>query len=154
MRCYSLGMLVLATFFIWTFVPERALPQTTVEQVQGDVAPPVPGEALTVQELLEMVVKLISDWRSVGWMAGMVALINILINLLRLPFVDDVLHRAKLKWLKPLLASMLGAILTALLSIMEGGPALSALAVGAIAGLAAVGLHELADKRHKVARAR
>jgi hypothetical protein len=83
MRCYSLGMLVLATFFIWTFVPERALPQTTVEQVQGDVAPPVPGEALTVQELLEMVVKLISDWRSVGWMAGMVALINILINLLR-----------------------------------------------------------------------
>lgn len=126
-------------------------------QLQAD-APEAPAEpavetapaeapAPDVGELLKQTGQVVSDWRTVGWLAGMIALINLLINLTRLPFLDALLARYKKKWLKPLIAAGLGAFLVGMTSYATDANALNSIVIGLLTGFAAVGVHEAADKR-------
>lgn len=116
-------------------------------------APPLQGE-LTAEEMWRLTARVVSDWRTVGTLAGLIALINLLINLLRIPAIDRWLAARQKKWLKPLASAMLGAILTALSTLATGADLGASLVAGLLFGLSAVGFHEIVDKRHPEARQR
>lgn len=138
--------LIAFPFQLQADAPEApAEPAATVTEA----APAATAEAPApeVGELLKQTGQVVSDWRTVGWLAGMIALINLLINLMRLPFLDALLARYKKKWLKPLVAAGLGALLVGLSSYATDANVLNSIVVGLMAGFAAVGVHEAAEKR-------
>jgi hypothetical protein len=114
-------------------VSAPAPPQAPVEVNE---APP------SVGELVGQVGRVISDWRTLGAVAGLIALINLLINLLRLPLVHAYLSERKKRWIKPYLSAGLGALLTGLAAYQVDADLLPAIIAGLIFGLGAVGMHE------------
>jgi MFS family permease len=109
------------------------------------VGPPTPEpvEDMTVDALIATITAVVKDWRTAGWLAGLVALINLLLQLLRLPVLDRLLDRLGMKWAKPAGAAVLGGFLTALLAYKDGGSLVGAALSGALFGLSATGLYEL-----------
>ena len=93
--------------------------------------------------------KAIDDWRNVGWLAGVIALINLMLNLLRFTPVNSWLTNLDYKWAKPLTATLLGAALGGFSTYSTGASALNSIVAGAMAGLGSVGFHELMDKTRK-----
>lgn len=102
-----------------------------------------------VGELLSDAGKVIDDWGNVGWLAGVIALINLLLNLLRFTPINALLADLDYKWTKPLTATLLGAALGGFSTFSTGASALQSIIAGAMAGLGSVGFHELIDKTRK-----
>ena len=100
-------------------------------------------------ELLQGVGKVADDWKALGWLAGMIALVNLLLNFLRLRILDDYLTYKKWKWLKPLGACLLGAALGGLSVFQTGASVPNSILAGVLAGMGSVGFHELMDKLRK-----
>ena len=139
LACFALVVALVAAGAV-TIAPV-ALAQTTVE---GTAPPsPEPLEDMTIDELIESIVLVITDWRTTGWLAGLIALINLLIHLLRLPALDRWLRQNGLTWIKPAAAAVLGGILTALVAYLDGAAIGGAAVAGVLVGLSATGLHEL-----------
>lgn len=131
-----------------------AAAQTTVEAAAMPPPDPVPTRNMTIDELITSIVRVVSDWRTTGWLAGLIALINLLINLLRLPVLARWLERQNLKWIKPAVAAVLGGLLTAFLAYQDGRGVGGAAVGGLLVGLSATGVHELFSAPRRAARRR
>jgi len=104
------------------------------------------GEA-TVPELLGDGAKVYSDWKTAGWMGGLLALVSLLMNLLRFGPINEFFKVKKLMWLKPLLAGLFGGAAAGLTSAMSGMAVGASISAGLMAGLGAVGLYESVKRR-------
>lgn len=127
-----------------------ALPAPVVES-----EPALKAEAekpVDAVELITSVGKVVNDWRNIGWLAGVIALINFLLSLLRFKPIDLALDRLDVKWLKPLLATLLGALLGGFSTFSTGGSVLNSVVAGMLAGLGSVGFHELVDNMRRQSR--
>lgn len=98
-----------------------------------------PGVDLAV--LLQTAMGVISDWQTAGALAGLLALVQLLMKLSKLSIFDAWLGTKK--WLRPLVAAILGGVTAFLTALSLGKPALAALVAGIGAGLASSGFHEL-----------
>ena len=110
----------------------------------GWIAPvqPKDDEVTDWKKLGELAAKVFDDWRTFGALAGIIALINLLIWALRLKVVDDFLTKKNWKKYKPYVAAALGAILTALSSIFTGMGIIQAIIAGLVFGFTSSGLHQ------------
>jgi hypothetical protein len=116
--------------------------EATPEEVEA--LPEVVGESETTPfDIFRDIGKIINDWRKIGWIAGLIALINLLINLLRFKPINEFLEEKDLKWLKPLAACVLGGALGGLTTYQTGVPWLNSVAAGVLTALGSVGFHEL-----------
>lgn len=102
-----------------------------------------------VGELVSGAGKVIDDWKNIGWLAGVIALINLLLNLVRFTPIETWLASLDYKWIKPLIATILGAALGGFSTFSTGAGILNSIVAGALAGLTSVGFHELVDKTRK-----
>ncbi len=107
--------------------------------------PPLPP---TLPDLFTQLAKAIDDWRNLGAIAGLIALINLLITLLRFGPIDEWFTVNRWKWTKPYIAAALGAFLGGLSAYQTGASVPNSIVAGILAGMAAVGWHETATKRH------
>lgn len=130
--------------------PAEATTETPAETPPAEVKTEIkPVDAV---ELITEVGKVINDWRNVGWLAGVIALINLLLSLLRFRPIDMALDRLDWKWLKPLIATLLGAALGGFSTFSTGAGALNSIVAGMLAGLGSVGFHELVDNLRRQSR--
>lgn len=108
-----------------------------------DEAPP------NVGELISGAGKVIDDWGNLGWLAGVIALINMLLLTLRLRPIDIWMTGLDYKWIKPLVATLLGAAMGGFSTFQTGAGVLNSIVAGALAGLTSVGFHQLIDQTRK-----
>ncbi len=120
-------------------VPEaEATPETAAAELE------TLGESETTPfDIFNDLTIIVSDWRKLGWIAGLIALINMLINLLRFRPINEFLEEKDLKWIKPLAACVLGGALGGLTTYQTGVPWLNSVAAGVLTALGSVGFHEL-----------
>lgn len=137
-----------------TPTPTEEATTTETEAAKPEVEPKAETEAKPVDavELITTVGKVIDDWRNVGWLAGVIALVNLLLNLLRFKPIDMALERLDWKWLKPLIATLLGALLGGFSTFSTGASVLNSIVAGMLAGLGSIGFHELVDNLRKQTR--
>lgn len=133
----SIGEIAQATPPPATATPASAAP------AEREKSPPGVGE------LVSDAGKVIDDWKNIGWLAGVIALINLLLNLIRFTPIETWLISLDYKWLKPLIATVLGAALGGFSTFSTGAGVFNSIVAGAIAGLGSVGFHELVDKTRK-----
>ena len=119
------------------------------------------GEAMTAEEeataptdLLTDATKVYSDWKTGGWMAGLLALVSLLMNLLRFGPINDFFRSKQIMWLKPILAAVFGAVGGGLTAGIAGAGVGPALISGVMAGLGAIGLYEVTKRRKAENRAK
>lgn len=115
----------------------------------SDATDDAPADAPQVGELVSDAGKVIDDWKNIGWLAGVIALINLLLNLLRFRAIETWLNDLDCKWLKPLIATLLGCALGGFSTYATGAGILNSIVAGAMAGLGSIGFHELIDKTRK-----
>lgn len=95
-------------------------------------------------ELLSQAFEVVKGFKDAGLLMGLVLLVNLLVNLTKLPWVTDLL--AKVKWVRAPLALALGAcsgLLGALAMGKSWQEVAMAAATGLVAGLGSIGLHEV-----------
>lgn len=96
-----------------------------------------------------MAKKVVDDWRVVGSVGGLAALIMLLVQLTKLKPIDDLLKAKGLKWLRPVLAVVAGVITGAAGSMAVGSGILPGAINGFFIGASAVGMHELKAARER-----
>jgi hypothetical protein len=107
----------------------------------------------TVGELLQGTAKVVDDWKTLGWIAGLIALINLLTHLLRFKWLNDLLEAKNLKHIKPWIAAGLGALTGGFTTFQTGAGVLNSVVAGLMAGFAAIGAHEvMSTKKRKAQR--
>ena len=125
-------------------LPASAAPLETTPGTSLPVLSSAP-EAVPVGDLIEGVVRVVGDWKSLGWMGGLSALVALLLLILRrVPPVKRLLSRGP-AWLVPVLGAGLGAMGGFLGGWSTGGlpAALAAAVAGLGAGLGATGAHQM-----------
>jgi len=106
-------------------------------------------DPVTVGEIAEQTEKIFSDWSALGWMYGTIAIIGLLTMLLRFKPIDAWLEKKAWKKYKPYFSAGLGALAAFFTVWAEQGlwpDGVIALAMGAAAGMAAVGGHQMITK--------
>lgn len=127
-------------------VPAAAAPPSTATAVH--VEPAAPSSApVTVDEIVSDAGKVVNDWKAVGFIAGLIALVNLLMNLLKFGPVDEFFTSKKITWVKPFISMGLGAVLGFLLSWQTGASLANSIVVGIMAGLGGTGVHQVVSKR-------
>ena len=157
MRTLALSIvLLLPTIAEGQPTPTPTPTPTTEETAEAKTAEEPAAEAETkpvdAVELVSAVGQVIDNWQNVGWLAGVIALINFLLSLLRFKPIDMAMERVDVKWLKPLIATLLGAALGGFSTFSTGASVLNSIVAGMLAGLGSVGFHELVDNLRKQSR--
>lgn len=96
--------------------------------------------------------KIITDFRTVGVLAGLAAIVSFLLLVFRFKKLDDWLTGLDIKWIKPLVGASLTGILAMLTSVIGGLGWPEAIAAGLSAGIAAFsagGIHQTVTKGNK-----
>jgi len=127
--------------------PVVAAPETPVVDAPKvdlavDPALAATEEPSTSSQLQEQAKYVVSQWETFGWIAGVVALIGLLMMLLRFSALDKWLEAKGLKKFKPYIAMVLGALSGFFTSFATGIGWLQSIVAGIILGLAAVGTHQ------------
>lgn len=121
---------------------------TALAQEDPGVIPDDP----TIEQLLDMLLKVVTDFRTCGVLCGFIALIGLLVAGLRYKPLDEWLEAKGLKRVKIYVAAGLGAVMMFLTAIASGtgvGEAIVAGLIGLGSGLAAVGGHQVLTKGNK-----
>jgi hypothetical protein len=108
---------------------------------EGDSAASTEPEA-TAGDLLAGVAKTVNDWKTLGWLAGLIALLNLLMGLLRFKPIDVWMKQREIKWVKPWIAMGLGAVVMGLSTYQTDANVLNSIVAGLLAGLGSTGAHE------------
>lgn len=135
---------------------DPAAPNPAEQPVSADnEGPKVPDDAasqpkedeVTPEAMADQFNKVVSDWRTVGWLAGLAALIALLIMVLKYKPIDALFERLEKKWVKPLIAAILGGISAGILAYIADGDVVTAIVAGlTVIGPAAVGIFEIFSK--------
>lgn len=111
-------------------------------QVDGGLSGPLPpvdpsDPLAVVQQLLGI----LGTWHSAGLVASLIAVVNMLVNLTKLPAFDKLVGDRPA--IRPMIAVVSGALLAGLGAAASGVALPGALLAGLLAGLGSAGLHEL-----------
>ena len=123
-----------------------AAPAVALLVAPPEVAAPVattPVPDVTVGEIKDSLVNTLNQWKTAGWIAGLIALVNFLMLLLRIQFINDWLTAKGYMKYKSWIAGILGAIASGLFGYTQGVGILQAIFMGITAGWAAVGFHQV-----------
>lgn len=112
----------------------------------GPTASTEPASAPTLPDLVQGAEKTYDDWTKLGWLAGLMALVKLLVNLLKFAPIAKWFDDQQKGWLKPYIAAGLGALLGGLGTFATGVGLAKSIVAGLLAGLGAVGLHETTSK--------
>jgi hypothetical protein len=98
----------------------------------------------SIEQLLTELLGSVETWKASGWLAGMVAVVNLLVNALKFKPLADWLEKLKIGWwLRPVISVVLG-ILAGVFSNLVGGASVgTALMIALLAGISSTGFHEL-----------
>lgn len=126
---------------------------TVVDGVKKHLEETAEGQAAeetesTLPDLFQDGAKVYSDWKALGWMGGLLALVTFLMQLLNFGPIKELFKAKKITWLKPILAAVFGGVGAGVSTAMTGAGVGPSIVAGLVAGLAAVGLYE-AFKRRK-----
>jgi hypothetical protein len=105
--------------------------------------------AVSVADLAEQAQKIAEDWKKLGWMGGVIAIIGMLILMLRFKPIDVFLEDKKLKWIKPYISIGLGVLGGFFAALIGGAIWHQALIAGLIAGAAVPGFHQVLTGANK-----
>jgi hypothetical protein len=92
--------------------------------------------------MLNQSLGVVSTWKAAGWIAGMTAGTNLLVNITKIPAIERFLGVRF--WMRPILSMVFSTMLASLSSLAGGVPVGTAIVGGLIAGLSNGGMHELA----------
>lgn len=106
----------------------------------------------TVGELIGGTATAVDDWKTLGWVAGLIALINLLTHILRFKPLNSLLESKELKHIKPWIAAALGAVGGGLTTFQTGAGVMNSAVAGLLAGMAAIGAHELMNVKKRKAQ--
>jgi hypothetical protein len=126
------------TFFsVLAFTLLLFLPAVALAQVVAD-------PTVTFDQLVQQVFGTVNTWKTAGWLAGAIALVNVLMNVFKWPVVADFLAKQKIGWwLRPAIAVLLG-IVSGVFSNLVGGTGIGlSILIGLVSGLGSTGFHEL-----------
>ena len=132
-------------------VAAPAAPETATADLAVVEDPPA-NDDVSWDELADLLLKVITDWRTLGWMAGVIALIALFTAVLRLKPLNDLLEKHGLKHIKVYVAMGLGGALIFFTTLAAGKSwweALIAAVVGVVAGFATTGGHQAITKGNK-----
>lgn len=141
-----LAFLVISLMLVFSIssVLAQEMVTATAEVATEAVEPDVP-----INELLSKIGQVISDWRTLGLLAGLIVLISLGIMVLRVKKLNEYLESKNIKWLKTYIAAGLGGLLTALTTYQTGAGLSQSIIAGVIFGLASVGGHQAITKSNK-----
>lgn len=130
------------------------LPIAAAEPAPADMTPvvdgavtPEPDKEVTPEEMGDQIKKTVKDWRVYGWLAGLAAAITLLLMVLKYKPVDKLFERWGVKWIKPIIAAVLGGASAGIASYLADGDVINAVVAGMLlVGPAAVGYFETANK--------
>lgn len=152
----AVGLAVGIVFCAAEVAAQPAASTETVTEVAPATAPdaeaakedPIPEDP-TLEQLLEMILRIVTDFRTLGVMGGFLALVTFLIALLRYRRIDRWLEEQGWKRYKIWVAAGLGGIMMFLTALASGTPLLKAIVagiIGIVTGLTAVGGHQFYTK--------
>lgn len=98
----------------------------------------------SIEQLLSELLGSIETWKASGWLAGSVAVVNLLVNALKFKPLADWLEKLKIGWwLRPVISVVLG-ILAGVFSNLVGGASVgTAILIALLSGISSTGFHEL-----------
>lgn len=79
-------------------------------------------------------------------MAGLLALVSLLMGALKLRPLNDFFKSQHIMWLKPVLSAVFGGVGAGVAAFVNGSSIVAATVAGLVAGLGAVGLYEVAKR--------
>ena len=110
---------------------------------------PAADPEVTFDQLTTQLGKVFSDWRTIGLIACLVALVNLLVLVFRFKPLNDFLDTHGWKPYKVYIAAVLGAVLTVLTTFQTGAGLLPSLVLGIGFGFTAVGSHQASTGGNK-----
>jgi hypothetical protein len=123
--------------------PATATATTTATPATTEPTAP----AVQASDILTDFEKAINSWKTLGVLAGLIALIQLLMKTLKFGPIDDWFEAQKFKWIKPYIASILGMVLVSLTTYATNGAnLLNSVIAGLIVGSGSVGWNELLNK--------
>lgn len=127
-------------------VPEKAktaIPAPTSDEIKESIKDETQTGAV---DILTGVQKVVNDWRTLGWLAGVIALLQLLMKILKLGPIDEWFKVHKKKWIKPYIAAGLGALLGGFSSYATGAGVVGSIVAGVMIGVTSVGWNEVINK--------
>lgn len=122
--------LALATFIV--AVPALAFAQGVVD--------PAPS----FNDLVQQALGTVSAWKTAGWLAGSIALVNTLTNVLKYEPLSKFLAGLKIGWwLRPVVSLVLGIVAGVFSSVAGGAPVGISILIALLSGLSSTGFHEV-----------
>lgn len=106
----------------------------------------------TPSEYWDAFKKIITDFRTVGVLAGLAAIVSFLLLVFRFRRLNEWLTNLDIKWIKPLVGASLTGILAMLTGVIEGMGWPEAIAAGLSVGIAAFsagGIHQTVTKGNR-----
>ena len=104
---------------------------------------PAWGVEPDIGELVAEGAAVATAWKSLGWIAGVTALVNFLVNLTKLKFLATLIEKNDLKWIRPALALALALVISITAGLVLGKSIPIVIVEGVLAGVMAPGFHEL-----------
>lgn len=139
-RCLKSLILALVAFIV-------ALPMAAFAQAVADPAP-------SFNDLIQQALGTVSTWKAAGWLAGSVALVNVLMNVLKFEPVSKFLTGLKIGWwLRPVLALVLGIVAGVFSNVAGGASVGMAILIALLSGLGSTGFHEVITAANERVRA-
>lgn len=138
----------------WT-TPIHAQPSDPGAEATATDTTTAPASDASAEDLLRSggdIARATSDYEKLGLLGLLVAIVNFLMVVTKVRAINDWLKERKLKWVRPLAATVLATGLGALSSLQTGLPVVQSLLAGFMAGLGSVGFHELTDILKKSGR--
>lgn len=100
----------------------------------------------TISELIEDSKTIVNDWRALGAIFGVIALLQLFVKLLKIKIVNDYMAAKKIKWTKPYISAALGAVIVGLTTYTAGGDIANSIVTGLLMGTTATGWNEMLNK--------
>jgi hypothetical protein len=83
------------------------------------------------------------DWKDLGQLAGIIALMKLLIDVTKIKVIDSWLWDHQWRWVRPTMALLLGGLTSIAIAIPTRANLIVAFIHGALAGASTIGVHEL-----------
>lgn len=128
----------LGFIFLVMLIPAIAIAQVATGTATGTVT-------VAIVDLVNDGVSVVKGWGDATVLVSLLGIVNLLVNITKFGPVGKLIKDKKLKWIRPLLSVIAGALVGAIGALTTGATVLNAIVVGIGAGLGSVGFHELWD---------
>jgi hypothetical protein len=98
----------------------------------------------SIEQLLAEVLGSIETWKASGWLAGSVAVVNVIVNCMKFKPLADWLEKLKIGWwLRPVISVVLGIAAGVLSNLFGGASPGTSVLIALLSGISSTGFHEL-----------